>query len=350
MNLLRNDSWGKTLVVLMTMTIMLVLIVQPVTAGDYSGSTEDWITTTAGQHSGKVCPKQTLELQYVINFNGNRYVTHTKWLGKDPQIPDAPPQVKLMGVQGKISDHKKSSGTWDPVSKVWIGTFKFTPEKKGNADIRVEAVYLDATAWDYFKITVSDQCNLDVEIYADETTVKLPTGKTVNETQNFWRIIIWLKGLAKIPADSLVNEGGSGGEQRLIESYNPIGLMDDPTGTMNFFGDGVWLGAADVADLTCGTKGALTCSREFSVHPVLGPDGETIDFQFDLQTGECSSFTVWCSGEGGYVENTVPPLSGPGYQMNAVISREGGSAHYIHQLPYGVTLDYLISAFPVEGE
>jgi hypothetical protein len=335
----------KLTAALLSILIIAMSIVQPVKAGDYNGSTEDWLSLSAAQHTGKVCPKQTLDLTYVINFNNSRYVTHTKWLGNEPQKSDSPPKVTLFGSQGKLWDHKKPTGAWDPVSNVWNGSFKLTVEKKGSADVRVEATYLGATAWDLYKITVSESCQMDVQIKADESGFLMPTGKTVNESQNSWSIRVFLDGLAKkVLADPLENEGGNGGEKRTLSNPIPVWDQDDVTGTIETFGDGIWLG--NEPDLVCGTKGPLTCSGEFTVHPVAGD--ETIDFQIDMLSGQCSSFTVWCKGSEGGGESTIPPLSSLAFKMNAVIPWEGGSAHYIHMLPHGFTLDFLISAYPVE--
>ncbi len=174
---------------------------------------------------------------------------------------------------------------------------------------------------------------------------KCHTGQTVNEAQDDWAIIVYLKGLARVIADPLVEEGG-GGEKSLAASFNPIWDLQENTGTVDYFGDGIWLGKQP--DLTCGTNGAITCNSEFTVHPVTGE--ETIDFQIEMLPGQCSGFAVWCKGSDGGGQASIPPMKSLSIEMNAEIPKEGGSAHYIHQLPYGVTMDYLISAYPVEEE
>jgi hypothetical protein len=205
---------------------------------------------------------------------------------------------------------------------------------------------MGSKASDDWEFVVSDPCPMDLEIKGDQNSAKIK-GKTINEIQKSWSISMLWNGFVRILSDPLMNEGGSGGNERPAANAFSEPRFQDNTSTMDFVGDAIFLGAPD-ADLICGTKGTYTCTSEFSVHPI--PNEETIDFQIDVGAVQCGTWTVWCKGSGGGGEATIPPLSAPGYQMNAVISREGGSTHVIQQFSHGVSIDYLISAFPVEGE
>jgi hypothetical protein len=339
-------NWQKPVSVFVTGVVLAGLIIQPVAAAD---STKSWFTAQATKVTEKVCPKQRLTLQYQLIFQGLDYEKDMNRQNKPPIPSLKHPEIKITSNQGKVENVKsledtyKYSDPYDSVFKFWSDIFDFIPDKPGTATVTIKATYLGVEATDKWEIKVWETCKFDIEINADQSGARMPSGQTFNEAQKDWSFIIWLKGKAKgVLADPLVNEGGSGGNQRLIMSLPPVfHQQEDVTGTEEFFGDGIFIGHEE---FTCGTKGALTCNHEFTVHAV--PGEETINFQINNESGQCSSFTVWCEGEGGHGEITIPPLSSLAFQMNAEIPWEGGSTHFIHQLPHGVTLDYLISAFP----
>jgi hypothetical protein len=331
---------------LTTFLLLTGMLAQPAAAADNEKS---YFWAEADLVREKVCPHRSVVLLYQLMFRGSDYERDMKNQGKIPHPSLSHPAIKVTASQGNISDVKDLNVTYegqppyDDLFKSWNDTFTFTPDKPGNATVRLTATYMGFTTSTKWDIRVWEDCKYTVEISADESSLKMSSGETVNEAQNDWSIIIYLKGLAKsVLADPLVNEGGSGGEKRLIAVGNPLWNQEDVTGTIETFGDGIWLG--NEPDFVCGTNGAITCSHKFTVHPETGE--ETIDFQIDMLSGHCSGFTVWCKGPDGGGEASIPPMSNLSFKMDAEIPREGGSAHYVHQLPYGVTMDYLISAFP----
>jgi hypothetical protein len=142
-------------------------------------------------------------------------------------------------------------------------------------------------------------------------------------------------------------QGGFTGLARLASNPSSALSTDIATGTMNFFGDAIWLG--NESDCVAGTRGPLVCSGEFTVEPEFQENG-LLNLSIEMLPGQCGSFTVWATCDGQTSENTVPPMKSLNFTMGAVVSSEGGSTHYIHQLPYGMSIDYLISAYPEDEE
>jgi hypothetical protein len=302
----------------------------------------------------RVCPKRKVTLLYNLMFRGSDYERESRSKGSFPLPSLSHPAIKITTTNGTVSgvkdlnDTYKGNSPYDDLFQSWNDIFYFTPEQKGKATVKLEAHYLSFVAYTKWTINVQEDCRYSVEINADESNFKMPSGKTVNEEQHDWSIKMFIDGLAKrVLADPLVNEGGSGGQKRLMPfvlASHPF--QDEAEGTLEYFADGVWLG--NEPDITCGTNGALVCSTTFTVNPVV--NDETINFEIDVKSGDCGGFTVWCKGEGGGGQASVPPMKSLTFKMTAEIPREGGSAHYVHQLPYGITMDYLISAYPEEEE
>jgi len=344
-------GYGHTfqLIVLLLMSILLAagVITRPASAADNEKS---YFWAEASPINEKVCPNREVILLYQLMFRGLDYERDMKRHGAVPLPALMHPTIKVTATNGKISGVKDLQDTYegepayDEVFKSWSDTFYFTPEKPGSATVNLEAKYLGLVTRTKWIITVWEDCKYTVEISADESSFKMPSGKTVNEEQSSWSIKMFFDGIAKgVLADPLVNEGGDGGQKRVLSGTTPLSLVrEDATGTIESFADGIWLG--NEPDITCGTGGAFTCSETFTVHPVT--NDETIEFQIDIESGQCSGFSVWCKGEGGGGEANIPPMKSLSFQMNAEIPREGGSTHYVHQLPHGVTMDYLISAYP----
>lgn len=335
-------NWQKPVGVFIAAFMLVSMIVQPAAAAE---SDKSWYTVTVDPVSEKACIGRRLLLFYTIKFDGFEYCRDKK-CGKAGPTSTVGPIIKVTANSETLAKYNEQLETQDTTTFThWREYVVFTPKKAGKVSVTIKTNFFNSSASDKWEFTVSDPCPMDIEIHANQSSARLPSGKTVEEAvKPWWGIFIYLEGKARIISDPIDQGSGSGGEQRPVGANYAVLHMEDATGTMDFFGDGIWLGAEK--EFTCGTKGALTCSREFTVHPV--PGDETINFQIDNKSGQCSSFTVWCEGEGGHAETTIPPMSSLAFQMNAEIPREGGSAHYIHQLPYGVTMDYLISAFPVE--
>ncbi|NMB55094.1 MAG: hypothetical protein GYA15_10380 [Leptolinea sp.] len=300
-----------------------------------------------------VCPHHGVELLYILSFRGSDYERDMIKQNKAPQPSYSHPGITITASQGEITNVKdlnvtyQGRPTYDSIFISWNDTFTFTPDSPGTARVDLVASYLGFIAKTSWNIRVWEDCKYTVEISADESGFRMANKQTVNQAQEEWSIIIYLKGLAKgVLADPLVNEGGEGGQKRPVAIQKSIQSLDDVTGNNEMFGDGIWLGKEE--KMICGTGGPITCSSTFTVHPI--PGEETIDFRITMNSGQCSGFTVWCKGPEGGGQTSIPPLKSLPFEMNAVIPREGGSSHYIQQLPYGVTMDYLISAYPEKEE
>lgn len=314
---------------------------------------KSYFRAEASPVKGTVCPHHKVNIHYVLTFVGMDYENERKRKNEPILISIAHPILKITASQGTITNvdflnkEYQDDPVYDPVMQTWSSHFTFTPDKPGRARINLVAEYMKFVARTSWDVRVWEDCKYTVEISANESGFKMSSGKTVNEEQKDWSIIEYLKGKAKgVLADPLENEGGEGGQKRLAAFPKAVWLRDDVAGTNEMFGDGIWLNKEP--DFICGTGGPITCESTFTVHPV--PGEETIDFQITMNSGQCSSFTVWCKGPEGGGQVTVPPMRSLSFEMNAVIPREGGSAHYIHQLPYGITMDYLISAYPEKEE
>jgi hypothetical protein len=345
------QNWHKPVGVFITGMMLAGLIVQPATAAN---SPKPWFTLELLPVTQNVCPKHKVKLTYILKFNNQEYLDQldkNKLAPLEPLVPVGGtstdvPRMEFTESQGNVFD-KELQANPDPFIKIWWEEITYIPDHIGDATIQVKASYRGATESDKWEIKVKE-CKFDIEINADQSGIKLPTGQTFNEAQHDVQFVIFLKGLAKgVLADKLMGEGGSGGNQRPANEALPSPNMDDATGQMEFFGDAIWLGG-DHSDFVCGTRGAMTANREITVHPI--PGEESIEFAIDVASGMSSPFTVWCEGEGGGGENTVPPTASKPYAINVVLPWEGGTSHYIDQLPYGITVDYLVSAFPMEEE
>jgi len=297
----------------------------------------------------RICQNQKIILGYSILFDRVAYSNQKTEGGLAPLAPLVPlgkkrdgPVIDVIPSQGTVSYDKVLVTKLDPVVRYWYAEISFTPNEEGEATVTVEATYYFITVQDKWTFIVKP-CKFDVEISADESGARLSSGQTFNEAQKFWQIVIYLKGkVTGVEVEKKDNPGGSGGTKKIFSSFNTLWNNDPYTGTTNSFGDGIWLGNAP--DMVCGTKGALTCTNEFEVNPELVDD--TLKLQIDMRSGQCSGFTVWCKGDDGGGEVSIPPLQSLAFSMDASIPADGGTSHYIHMLPYGVTFDILISAFP----
>lgn len=298
----------------------------------------------------KVCPNRKVIMLYNLIFRGLDYEKDLKRQHKSPQPSSIPPTIKVTATNGTISGVKelaetyKDEPTYDDVFKSWNDTFDFTPKKPGAATVKLEAHYMGMVARTQWDIHVWEDCKYTVEISADESSFKMPSGNTFNEEQSFWKGLLYKVGrLKNVIADPLFNENGGGGQKRLMPALIPARFKQDGAeGTMDFFADAVWLGNAE--DMTCGTDGAITCSETFTVHPQLLD--ETIQFQIDVHSGQCSGFHIWCRGDNGGGDANIPPMKSKAFQISVEIPVEGGSAHYIEPLPHGTSMDYLVTAYP----
>lgn len=298
----------------------------------------------------KVCPNRKVIMLYHLIFHGIDYEKELKRQHSTPLPSLTHPTIKVTATNGTISGVKdlaetyKDEPTYDEVFKSWNDTFDFTPKKPGSAVVKLEAHYLGMVTRTQWDIRVWEDCKYTVEVSADESSFKMPSGKTINEEQNNWSIRMFLLGKAKgVLADKLMNENGGGGQKRVLPGLIPLHpARDDVEGTLETFADGIWLGNAE--DTTCGTDGAFTCNEPFGVTAEYGD--ETIKFNIDVRSGQCSAFHIWCRSEGGGGDANLPPRSSKAFQFSVEIPVEGGSGHYIEPLPHGTSMEYLVSAYP----
>ncbi len=298
----------------------------------------------------KVCPNRKVTMLYELTFHGIDYEKDQKRQHAIPLPSLTHPTIKVTATNGTVSGVKKLADTYegeptyDDLFKFWSDTFYFTPEKPGKATVNLEAVYLDMVARTKWTINVWEDCKYTVEISSDESKFKMPSGKTFNEEQSWWQGILYYAGRAKnVLADPLMNENGGGGQQRLLSGWHPSLLRQGGTeGSLEFFADAIWLGNAE--DMTCGTDGALTCSDTFTVRAVPGDDA--ITFEIDVHPGECGGYHIWCRGDGGGGDANIPPMASDGFSMSVDIPAEGGSASFVRPLPYGTSMEYLVTAYP----
>lgn len=325
--------------------ILAFIQVGMVSAEDIQSS---FFTAEAKKVYERVCPGRKVTISYMLIFHGLDYEKDKLKEGKGPVLPSLThPVVKLTSSSGrivKIQDPGEGSEaddpTYDPVFKTWTGVFSYFPDKPGKVTINLEATYMGMVARDKWEFKVWEECSYKVEISANESGFKLPNNQTVNEAQSDIKIITFVKGLAK--GLILVDDNGGGGQKRLVSNAHLVWPHDDAIGESNSFGDAIWLGKDP--DMTCGTDGALTCERSFTVHPELSGDG--MDLTISMQSGQCSGYSVWCKGKGGTGKASIPALKSIPFEMNVSLPLEGGSAHFVRKLPYGVTMDYLITVYP----
>ncbi len=163
----------QLLVALLFPVIALVLsIVRPVSAGD---SSKSWFTVTVDPVLEKVCVGQKVWLYYTARFDGFGYCRE-KNCGKDGPTSSTGPGTVISSGQGHVETYDKQLETKDTTTVAfWVlERAIFIPDKAGKVSVNVNSAFFDATATDVWRFNVTEKCEYDVEISANESGFKMP--------------------------------------------------------------------------------------------------------------------------------------------------------------------------------
>lgn len=351
MKMEKNPLIKLAMVFLQTALLALIIGIQPVKASvfqNYFYVKPDPITQK------KICLDKKLQnpVGYRLFFSRAIYQKLTR-NSLEPNMQKAGPQVYVTSedgfINGLVQTYRKSfPPSKDPTTDLWTDDFSFKPFKTGKAVIKFKASYGSFTSQATLEFEV-EKCKYKVEISADESGIRLASGLTPNQAQQFWNLIIFEKGsITGVQTGEQSAQKNNTGLARLVANSPSIFSADIATGTMNCFGDGIYIGQWSGCE-AAGTRGPLICQHEFTVEPEFQENG-LLNLTIEMLPGQCGSFTVWVTCDGDTAENTIPPLKTLRFTMNVSVSSEGGTTHYIRQLPYGVTEDFLIAVSPEDEE
>ncbi len=346
-----NPLYKLAMVFLQTAILALIIGIQPVKATVFQTPfyvKPDPITQK------KICLDKKLQnpVGYRLFFSRDIYQKSTR-NSLEPNMQKAGPQVYVTSedgfINGLVQTYRKSfPPSKDPTTDLWTDDFSFKPFKTGKAVIKFKASYGSYTSQATLEFEV-EKCKYKVEISADESGMRLASGLTFNQAQQYANFVIFEKGsITGVQTGEQNAQKNNTGLARLVAKPPSISSADIATGTMNCFGDAIYLGGLSRCE-AAGTRGPLICQHEFTVEPESQENG-LLNLTIEMLPGQCGSFTVWGTCDGQTSEYTVPPLKTLRFTMNVSVSSEGGTTHYIRQLPHGVTLDFLITAYPDDEE
>jgi hypothetical protein len=336
----------KFILILMVSAILAGIVTQPaaaVTSNDHS-----WFKLTAEPVTEKVCINRPVDLYYTIVFDGTKYCLFES-CGKKGAVFDTGPVLDVLdALSGMLEPrHYQLDSTLDTTLIArWQGKLIYTPKRAGKAIVALKTTFAGSNATDDFEFVIKDPCPTDVVINADQSMLRIKRQK-INEIQKTWTFSTILEGYARILSDPLEDETGSGGNKRLAVNLVSTFHNQESTGTLNLIHDAFFMGLPD-SDVTCSMDGSYICTSEFTVHPI--PGEETIDYEIDVGTTKCNSWKVTCKSPSGGGQTTLPPLTMPGYDFTATLPREGGTTNVVKEFQQGSSIEFQVSAFPVDEE